>query len=85
MSTISESAFTAMAALRQNNRLLRLSFPHEDGPAALMVANRLDATESLSRDFRFVVGVISDDAGIALKDVLGKIFTQPELTTTKFT
>ncbi len=75
MSTISESAFTAMAALRQNNRLLRLSFPNEDGPAALMVANRLDASEGVSRDFRFVVEVISDDAGIALKDVLGKLVT----------
>ena len=27
----------------QHNRLLRLCFPHEDGPAASLLANRLDA------------------------------------------
>ncbi|QBE67505.1 type VI secretion system tip protein VgrG [Pseudoduganella lutea] len=40
-----------------------------------MLANRLDARESLSRDFRFVVEVISDDENIALKDVQGKMVT----------
>ncbi|MEO3711343.1 type VI secretion system Vgr family protein [Roseateles flavus] len=58
---------------RQNARLLQLHFPREDGPSALMVANRLDATEGLSRDFHFVVEVLSDQPDIALKDVLGKM------------
>lgn len=52
---------------------MRLHFLNDDGPAALLCANRLEATESLSRDFRFTVEVISDDAGIALKDVQGKM------------
>ncbi|GGC23007.1 type VI secretion system Vgr family protein [Pseudoduganella buxea] len=61
--------------LGQTNRLLRLQFPNGDGPAATMVASRLDAREGVSRDFRFVVEIISDDANIALKDVQGKLVT----------
>lgn len=61
--------------MRQHNRLLRLSFPNEDGPSCVMLANRLDAKEALSRDFRFVVEVLSDNESIALKDVLGKMVT----------
>ncbi len=75
MSTITEAAFQLTCAVRQTNRLLRLSFPKKDGPSALMVANRLEAKETLSRDFRFAVEIISDDAGIALKDVQGKMVT----------
>jgi len=61
--------------MRQHNRLLRLSFPNEDGPGAVLLASRLEAKEALSRDFRFVVEVLSDDEGIELKDVLGKMVT----------
>ena len=60
---------------RQHHRLLRLEFPNDDGPAAVLLPNRLDAHEGLSRDFRFEVEVISDDADIALKDVQGKMVT----------
>ena len=60
--------------IRQMNRLLRLQFPNGDGPASL-VANRLDAVESLSRDFHFTVECLSDDPAIALKDVQGKMVT----------
>ena len=61
---------------RQNQRLLRLSFPHNDAPAgALMVANRLEAYEGLSRDFHFTVEVLSDNPDIALKNVMGKMVT----------
>ena len=59
----------------QHNRILRLSFPHEDGPAASLLANRLHAVESLSRDFAYTIEALSDDAGIALKDVLGRMVT----------
>jgi type VI secretion system secreted protein VgrG len=59
----------------QHNRLLHLSFPHDDGPAATLLANRLDAVESLSRDFAFTMEVLSDDARISLKDVLGRMAT----------
>ncbi|AXV82001.1 type VI secretion system Vgr family protein [Ralstonia solanacearum] len=65
-----------MGGQRQNKRLLRLSFPRDDAPAgALMVANRLEAYEGLSRDFQFTVEILSDNPGIALKDVMGKMVT----------
>ena len=41
----------------------------------MMLANRLDAVEGLSRDFQFNVEVLSDSPDIALKDVLGKMMT----------
>ncbi|QCP12094.1 type VI secretion system tip protein VgrG [Pseudoduganella umbonata] len=69
------AGFPLLSRLRQHNRLLRLVFPNDDGPEALMLANRLDAREGLSRDFRFMVEVISNDANIALKDVQGKMVT----------
>jgi type VI secretion system secreted protein VgrG len=65
----------ALLGTAQTNRLLRLSFPQEDGPRALMLANRLDATEGLSRDFRFTVEVLSNDASIPLTDVQGRMVT----------
>lgn len=61
---------------RQARRILKLSFPKDDGPAAtLLVANKLDAHEALSRDFRYTVEILSDRSDIALKDVLGKMMT----------
>lgn len=65
----------ALAGERQHNRLLRLSFPREDGPAAVMLVNRLRASEGLSRDFVFDVEVLSDDASIPLNDVMGRMVT----------
>jgi type VI secretion system secreted protein VgrG len=63
-------------AARQTNRLLRLSFPRNDAPAgALLAVNRLDAWEGLSKDFEFIVEVLSDRPDIALKDVLAKMVT----------
>jgi type VI secretion system secreted protein VgrG len=67
------AALMAMVGNPQHKRLLRLTFPKKDGPAALMLANRLDATEALSRDFHYTVEVLSSDASIALKDVQGKL------------
>ncbi|WBS02111.1 type VI secretion system tip protein TssI/VgrG [Pseudoduganella sp. SL102] len=75
MTTLIQAGIEFLNKLRQHNRLLRLSFPNSDGPAAVLLANRLDARESLSRDFRFVVEVLSDDESIALKDVQGKLVT----------
>ncbi len=61
---------------RQAKRLLRLSFPRDDGPqGVLMVANRLSARESLGRDFEFRVQVLADSPDIALKDVIGRMVT----------
>ncbi|WP_310567543.1 type VI secretion system tip protein TssI/VgrG [Hydrogenophaga sp.] len=61
---------------RQARRILKLSFPKDDGPAAtLLVANKLDAHEGLSRDFRYTVEILSDRSDIPLKDVLGKMMS----------
>lgn len=65
----------ALAGERQHNRLLRLSFPREDGPPAVMLVNSLRASEGLSRDFVFDVEVLSDDASIPLNDVMGRMVT----------
>jgi type VI secretion system secreted protein VgrG len=67
-----------LAALvgEQHNRLLRLDFPNDDKPeGAILLANKLVADEGLSRDFRFEVDVLSDDARIPLKKMMGKMVT----------
>ncbi len=58
---------------RQHNRLLRLSFPNDDGPASTLVVNTIDAFEALSQPFEFTVELLSDDPNIALKDLQGKM------------
>lgn len=69
------STIAALAQLRQHHRLLRLAFPHNDAPDAVLLPNRLEAHEELSRDFAFRVEVLADDAGIALEDLQGKMVT----------
>jgi len=59
----------------QHNRILRLSFPHGDGPPAQLLVQRLEAEESLSRHFRFTVELLSDDPSLALKEMQGKLLT----------
>jgi type VI secretion system secreted protein VgrG len=70
-----EAILALLNSQRQTNRLLRLQFPNDDAPYYVMLANRLDASEALSRDFSFTVEVISTNARIALKDVQGKNVT----------
>lgn len=60
---------------RQNARILRLSFPHDDGPSATLLANRLEADEGLSRDFTYTLEILAEDANILLEDVMGKMVT----------
>lgn len=68
------AALATLVGDMQCDRLLRLHFPHGDGPAHIQfLANSLDASESLSRDFSCVVEVLSDDAAIALDKVMGKM------------
>ncbi|WP_243491370.1 type VI secretion system Vgr family protein [Massilia violaceinigra] len=74
MSTLPTVPSHAIGGERQSTRLLRLTFP-AGGPSGLMLANRLDAVEGLSRDFNFTVEVLSDNPSIALKDVQGKLAT----------
>jgi type VI secretion system secreted protein VgrG len=63
-------------AHRQATRLLRMSFPKEDGPKdTLLVANRLDASEGVSRDFHLKVEVLAERPDIPLKDLMGRMVT----------
>lgn len=60
---------------RQHNRILRLSFPNNDGPQCEFVVNKLDAFEGLSRDFKFTIEILSNDSTLALKDLQGKLMS----------
>jgi type VI secretion system secreted protein VgrG len=60
---------------RQNNRILRLSFPHGDGPQCEFVVEALEASEGLSRDFEFTVEILSSNPNIQLKDIQGKLLS----------
>jgi len=57
----------------QNTRILRLSFPRNDGPQARLMVNRFIGAEYLSRDFEFKVELLSDDAAIELETMHGKL------------
>jgi len=48
----------------QSTRLLRMSFPKNDGPQARLMVNQLNGSEYLSRDFEFKAELLSDDARI---------------------
>lgn len=69
------SILSAFSAASQGQRLMRLDYPRQDGPASIMLVNGLEAHEELSRDFCYMVEVLSDDASIPLKDVIGKMVT----------
>jgi len=58
---------------RQHARILRLAFPHDDGPQSELLVNKLDATEGLSCDFEFTVELLSNNALLDLKDLQGKL------------
>ncbi|MFJ1472527.1 type VI secretion system Vgr family protein [Massilia orientalis] len=60
---------------RQHNRILRLSFPNDDGPSCEFVVNALHARESMSRDFEYVIEILSDSPSIALEDIQGKLIS----------
>jgi type VI secretion system secreted protein VgrG len=64
-----------ITSARQHNRILRLAFPKNDGPACELVVNKLIAVESLSRDFEFTVELLSNRANLALKDMQGKLLS----------
>lgn len=59
----------------QGRRLLRMDFPRGDAPASILLANAIHANEAVSRDFHFEVEVLSDDALIPLKALMGKMVT----------
>jgi type VI secretion system secreted protein VgrG len=63
----------ALLEAHQGTRLLRLSFPRNDGPQAKLMVNRFEGTEYLSRDFEFQVELLSDDARLELEAMHGKL------------
>jgi len=78
MEAIKDSAAAAFSAFKsgvQNKRLLRMDFPKEDGPFAILLPNKLTAHEEVSRAFRFEVEVLSDDACIPLKLMMARMVT----------
>ncbi|WP_046684693.1 type VI secretion system Vgr family protein, partial [Janthinobacterium sp. KBS0711] len=71
-----QAALSAFDLAAQERRLLKIDFPHEDGPAgAILLVNSLTAREEVSRDFRFEAELLSDDAHIALKAMMGRMAT----------
>ncbi|MEW6760692.1 MAG: type VI secretion system tip protein TssI/VgrG [Pseudomonadota bacterium] len=69
------AALSAFNGASQHNRIMRLDFPHEDGPPATLLPNKLVFHEAVSRSFRGVLDVLSDDPRIPLKVVMGKMVT----------
>ncbi|SFC54018.1 type VI secretion system Vgr family protein [Massilia yuzhufengensis] len=63
----------ALLEAHQSTRILRLSFPANDGPPAKLMVNRFEGTEYLSRDFEFKVEILSDDAWLELEAMHGKL------------
>jgi type VI secretion system VgrG family protein len=59
----------------QHNRLLTLSFPQDNAPYEILLVNRLEGEESLSRDFRFVIEILSDNVKLDPNEFVGKLMT----------
>ncbi len=69
------AALSAFNGASQHKRLMRLDFPFEDGPPAILLPNNLTFHEAVSRCFRGVAELLSDDPCIPLKIVMGKMVT----------
>ncbi|WP_300750990.1 type VI secretion system Vgr family protein, partial [Janthinobacterium sp.] len=70
------AALSVFGANAQSNRLMRMDFPHGDAPVnTVMLVNKVRMREELSRDFRIEAEVLSDDAGISLKSMMGRMVT----------
>ncbi|NHZ78997.1 type VI secretion system tip protein VgrG [Massilia sp. CCM 8695] len=75
MKKVIQSIEELIGASAQHRRILRVSFPQDDGIGALLLVNQLDAVESISRDFEYRVELLSNSATLALKDLQGKLMT----------
>ena len=69
------AALSAFSSCSQHNRLLRLDFPFDDGPPAILLPNTLVVREELSRSFRAQLEVLSDDPRVPLKLLMGRMVT----------
>ncbi|MGX5874243.1 type VI secretion system Vgr family protein, partial [Burkholderia gladioli] len=70
----SKHDLTRLALDFQHDRLLRFEFEGE-APYPLLLANRIDGTESLSRDFQFTIEILSDHAALPARDFIGRKVT----------
>ncbi|WP_186017682.1 contractile injection system protein, VgrG/Pvc8 family [Burkholderia gladioli] len=70
----SKHDLTRLALDFQHDRLLRFEFEGE-APYPLLLANRIDGTESLSRDFQFTIEILSDHASLPARDFIGRKVT----------
>jgi type VI secretion system secreted protein VgrG len=61
--------------MTQANRILKIVFPHKDGPKSAVYIENFDATERVNHGFRYTLKVISDDGHIELKEFMGKMVT----------
>jgi len=69
------AARSAFSYDAQHDRLLRMHFPRDDGPDRILLPNRLRAHEAVSRCFRVEAELLSDDAQIPLKAMMGRMVT----------
>jgi len=70
-----DALLSAFSGASQHKRLMRLHFPSEDGPPAILLPNKLVFHEAVSCCFRGVAELLSDDPRIPLKVVIGKMVT----------
>ncbi|MGI4859525.1 MAG: type VI secretion system Vgr family protein, partial [Janthinobacterium lividum] len=69
------AALSAFSYDAQHDRLVRMAFPRNDGPEAILLPNKMTAHEEVSRCFRFEVELLSDDARIPLKAMMARMVT----------
>ena len=69
------AALSVFSLNAQHDRLMRLAFPRGDGPDPILLPNRLRAHEEICRCFRYEVELLSDDARIPLKAMMGRMVT----------
>jgi type VI secretion system secreted protein VgrG len=69
------AALSAFSLGVQHDRLMRLDFPLNDGPEAILLPNRMTAREEVSRCFRVDAELLSDDARIPLKAMMARMVT----------
>lgn len=68
------AALSAFSGESQHGRLMRLEFPFQDGPqVATLLPETLHVREEVSRGFRIKLVVLSDDARIPLKMLMGRM------------
>lgn len=72
---VAGAARSAFSGESQHKRLMRLDFPFKDGPSAILLPDKLLAHEEVSRSFRFDVELLSDDPGIPLRTMMGRMAT----------